>query len=317
VRHVRMLGLCLTAMFVVAAVAAVGASASLPEWGGCEPTPRGKYTDGACVHKAAHRNSAEGKYEWYTGEEFGRVNREVIHEPPTQLKHYWLEGHSGTTIFSTTSGKAITCGAGTENMQLQNPETETIGGQEERPTYEIHGSTKGVKQVFMTFTECESEGQPCTSNNSEEGDVSNEGAWIFETGEDPIGKVGFVNSEKGEVGLSLTTIAKTTKDKKQVLFKANCKGEVGTVEIGGETQGKNAVISLIAPTNTMTTAFTQIYSQGAPGEQVPSSFEGKHEEALRAFLSNEGIWEKLGLSATFAVHREGGAEPPIEIKTEP
>ncbi len=325
-RCIRIAGLFLACAFVMGIVLAASASASLPEWGGCEPTPRGIYTDSACVRKAEHRKT-EGKYEWYTGKEFGRVDREAKHEPPFELRKYGFAGEFGPATFKATSGKTMTCTGGGGTLLLQNPEAETIGGQgyegpngEElfRPTYEIHGTTKGVKEVFLRFTGCESEGQPCESNLAyEEGEVSNEGAWVFETGEDPVGKLGWVNKEKGEVGLSLTTTAKTKRTERQALLKANCQGPVGTINIGGEKEGKNTIIGLIGPLNTMSTEFTQVYSEGAPGEQVPSMFEGHHEETLRMFLSNEGVWERLALSTKFTMHKEYSSIPPIEIKAEP
>ena len=50
-RHVRMLGLCLVAVFAVAAVAATSASA-LPEWGSAKQRAGGKYSDSNCTKKA-------------------------------------------------------------------------------------------------------------------------------------------------------------------------------------------------------------------------------------------------------------------------
>jgi hypothetical protein len=322
-RQIKIAGLCLACALALGVIVAASASASLPEWGGCEPTPRGKYTDSACLHKAEHRKTQEGKYEWYTGAEFGRVAEEAENRSPVELKHYWFEGEFGPATFETTNGKTMTCTSGRGNMQLDNPETEMLEEHENEvteelePGYTIHGSTKGVKQVLLIFTGCESEGQPCRSNQSQVGEVSNKAAWGFETGEDPIGKLGFINKEKGEVGLSLTTTVKTTKKDGQALLKANCQGSVGTIDIGGETKGRNSIISLIGPTNVMSTDFTQTYSQGAPGEQVPSAFEGGHEDTLRAFLSNENIWEPIALSTTFKMHKEEEVQPPIEIKAEP
>ena len=64
-----MLGLCLTAMFTLAAVAASTASAKLPEWGGCEAKAEGKYEDPVCTVKA-HPKKTNGHYEWYAGASF-------------------------------------------------------------------------------------------------------------------------------------------------------------------------------------------------------------------------------------------------------
>jgi hypothetical protein len=327
---IRTAGLCLACALALSAIVAASASASLPEWGGCEPTPRGAYTDAACTHKAADRKSSEGKYEWYTGAEFGRVAEEAKGEQPYGMKEYNIATEFGPSTFETSSGKTMTCTGGEGSVQLENHETETIGGKElyeenpeteeeelvgYTPAYTIHGSTKGVKQILLRFTGCESEGQHCKSKKAkQEGEVSNEGAWVFETNEDPVGKLGFIDKEKGEVGLSLTAIVKTKKTEQQELLAAICLGPVGTINIGGETKGGNSIISLIGPVDQMRTEFTDTYSQGAPGEQVPSAFEGGREDTLRAFLSNENVWEPIALSTTNTLHVKG---PPIEIKTEP
>ena len=61
-RHVRMLGLCLIAVFAVAAIAVTSASA-LPEWGQCyKKGAGGKYTDVNCQHKSSTKSP--GEYEW-------------------------------------------------------------------------------------------------------------------------------------------------------------------------------------------------------------------------------------------------------------
>jgi hypothetical protein len=81
VRHVRMLGLCLVAVFAFAAVAASSAMAEGPEWGRClniEPAKgkeikKGNYEDPNCqkvatkISKGKEVASHKGHYEWYAG----------------------------------------------------------------------------------------------------------------------------------------------------------------------------------------------------------------------------------------------------------
>jgi hypothetical protein len=63
-RHVRMLGLCLVAVFAMAAVATTSASAL--EWGQCYHFGPigGKYTDSNCTKKAKKNTAGEylGEY---------------------------------------------------------------------------------------------------------------------------------------------------------------------------------------------------------------------------------------------------------------
>ena len=72
-RHVRLVGLCLIAAFVVSALAAATSSAALPEWGKCVKLPaeingkvktKVKYADANCTEKLA---PATGEYEFLKG----------------------------------------------------------------------------------------------------------------------------------------------------------------------------------------------------------------------------------------------------------
>jgi hypothetical protein len=72
VRHVRMLGLCLVALFALTAVAAVGsASAANPEWGACIEAKKGHYEDSSCTKEKFKESKGvkkySGKYEWKAG----------------------------------------------------------------------------------------------------------------------------------------------------------------------------------------------------------------------------------------------------------
>ena len=61
-RHLRIIGLCLAAVFAIAAVTASTASAKKPEWGKCVAQAGGKYLDGACQTKGKG-----GCFEWKKG----------------------------------------------------------------------------------------------------------------------------------------------------------------------------------------------------------------------------------------------------------
>ena len=58
-----MVGLCLVAVFAIAAVTASSASA-LPEWGKCVAKAGGKYSDSNCTVKA---KKGTGTFEWKKG----------------------------------------------------------------------------------------------------------------------------------------------------------------------------------------------------------------------------------------------------------
>ena len=74
VRHLKLLGLCLTAVFALVAIAAVAsASAAEPEWGRCVAVKsKGHYEDSSCTKEdfkenKAHVKKYKGQYEWLPG----------------------------------------------------------------------------------------------------------------------------------------------------------------------------------------------------------------------------------------------------------
>ncbi len=68
-RHFKIMGLCLVAVFALAAVAASSASATGPEWGRCLAQKHGNYTEGNCQTVATKHGVPDhkGSYEWYGG----------------------------------------------------------------------------------------------------------------------------------------------------------------------------------------------------------------------------------------------------------
>ncbi|HYM45313.1 MAG TPA: hypothetical protein VES65_04035 [Solirubrobacteraceae bacterium] len=314
-----MLGVCLVAVLMVSAVAAVSASASLPEWGGCEATPGGKYTDGACTVRASHHN---GTYEWNTGANFGKVwETEHGGNPPLELQRHFLGSTStvsqiGPSTFETSTGKKMECQEGAIAYQLEN------------------ASTKGVRDVYLHLYGCEVAGHSCESGFYGPGEVTNEEQWFEEQGFK--GKLGFVSGKESPepvVGLSLTSFrtAKQWKEKNEeehntgfsktepLLF-AECKGLIGSVKIGGG-RSRNTLISLITPVDQMRTEYTQVFTQTG-GVQQPSAFEGKTGSFMGVA---EALEEPIGWSTPpITIRPEERFEPevwlhvpPIEIKARP
>jgi hypothetical protein len=300
--------------FAIAMIAATSASASLPEWGGCEPaaTGHGRYSDPGCTVKVTGAaKKTEGDYEWYTGAAFGFVYELEHFKNPEgrQLHHEKLgllpnEGvNVGPSTFETPAHKKMECASGSIYFRLEN------------------ANTKAVERVLLNLTGCQSEGHECESNLSGFGHVSNENFWS--ESEALKGTIGFVSGKGTEhpvVGLSLTAFDTKGEnaETKRLLF-ASCSGGIGPLWIGGNPKGGNAVISLLSPVNEMVgegkehTAFTQSFVQTG-GIQEPTVFEGRKPGGLMGNLENH--WEPLGVGASVNLEPEGLA-PPIEIKATP
>ncbi len=295
-RRFRSVGLCLIAVLAASAVAAASASAGLPEWGGCEATPGGRYEDAACTVKA-HSRKKNGNYEWYTGASFGHG--------------YGLEGYVlyltiGPTTFETTGKNAIACSSGSGETALGPAPNE-------------------IRDALLNFEGCKEVGgeeRYCSSPEFPHGrgGITNEfDYWDEEEGLG--GKLVFVGGKGSEVptvGLSLTSFRKFKIESKERerLLTAICSGPLGTVWIGGAKKGANEAISLVAPVDQMSTEFTQTFSESSPGVAVPDALENGGEKYLEEFLSNENKWEQSAWTSSFADAAEEGA-PAIEIKARP
>ncbi len=298
-KNVRILGVCLLAAFALAAVAASSASASLPEWGGCEPTPtgHGKYKDPVCtVPATGAAKKTEGNYEWYTGNNFGWVNdREhgISEGAPNTALHITIS----STTFQTTGGHEIACSGGNGRARL-----------------ELAQSTNEVRDVYLAFEGCHEVGgeeKECSSPGIYGGEITDR--FQYEEQQGFRGSLGFLAGKGGEhptVGLSLTSFNKfvpETKEPEKLMITV-CEGSVGTVWIGGENKGGNAVISEIGPIDTMTETHTQTYAPSSQGVQQWTSFEGKHASVLDEFVLHN--WEQSAWSTSI----EETDEYPIEIK---
>lgn len=72
-KWMRVLGLCLVAALALCAAVASAAQAQTPEWGRCEKTKGGKYTEASCLTLAQEKTKKgqptgeyKGKYEWHS-----------------------------------------------------------------------------------------------------------------------------------------------------------------------------------------------------------------------------------------------------------
>jgi hypothetical protein len=315
VRHIRILGACLAAAFALGAAVASSASASLPEWGGCEATPtgHGKYKDPACIVPAkGAEKKTEGDYEWYTGADFGWVflrekGRHHAYELTGETLGAFYEANVGPTTFETSPGhKKMECTGGAIDYHLENANNKSVNGED---------------GVYVHLEGCQSEGHECASEFQGEGKVTNEDQWFNEEG--LKGTLGFVSGKgtsEPKVGLSLTAFDTKSEriEQKRLLF-ADCSGGIGPLWVGGEKKGGNAVISLLSPVNEMVgegklhEAFTESFVQTG-GVQEPTAFEGKKPGGLQGNLENH--FEALGIGASVNLAPESGS-PPIEIKATP
>jgi hypothetical protein len=306
-RHLRMVGLALVAVFAMTAIAATSASA-LPEFGQCyvQAKHEGKYANSNCTTKAKKISEKfTGEFEW---------------RKATEVAKRKFTGAGGAGILTTTLNFCV------RGDQFVNPACE---GQEvnigplrvectsENAAGEITGS-KTIGNIVVKFHGCTlNGGSPC-SNSSIEGEIV---VNVLK------GSIGYISKSKKEVGVLLTPT--TTRGE---FAKFVCAGgalttivgegpsKVGTVTLNcayPETHcGGDGIISPVTPVNTMTPTLTQVYTVNAAEENVPSHFEGKPIELLEDWVYNNGeperrsAWSKAGEEVT----NVNTGEEEVEIK---
>jgi hypothetical protein len=303
VRHVRMLGLCLVAVFAVAAIAATSASA-LPEWGQCVEKAGGKYSESNCITKA---KVGKGTFEFKKGPEIAN-------------KKFTGEGGEGIL-----NGKFEACVRGNEDAACSKEQIEkeeplsleiSVTCTNEHALGEASG-TKEAKNIIVTFHGCKALGSLPCSNTPTEGEVQ-----VNQL----KGKLGYISKAKKEVGVDLNP-AKAKGDFAQFTCKL---GETNLTTIVGVAPntlhekpvyapkgGGDGIISPITPVNTMTSEFTQTYTTNSEDENIPSKFEGAAPlQVLEARIINTNepefnlAWSKAGEIVT----NVNKTAEPVEIK---
>ncbi|MFI5091277.1 MAG: hypothetical protein ACHP7P_14605 [Terriglobales bacterium] len=302
-----MVGLCLVAVFAIAAVAATSASA-LPEWGKCEKlgTKTGAYTDANCTIKAKPVNT--GEFKWRKGKELAPLKFSGNNVGSGGVLTAALEAcyDSEFNTYRTTRAKCA------EKGGTRVPEgTIAIECESENNTGEELG-TNLLANVSVKFHGCKMFGSLPCSNGTEPGEIA-------------------VNTLKGSLGYL------PGKQVGVLLTPAKAKGDFATFICGGvittvvgvgntkegayyepeKTGGYDGIISPITPVNTMSTKSTQVYTVN-PGtdENIPSKFVVGHIDLLETFTYNTEepkqtfMWSRAGEEIT----NENTAGEAREIK---
>lgn len=279
-RHLRILGLCVAAVFAVFAIAASSAFAGgKPEFGQCYAKAGGKYADSNCQTKAKGK---AGTYEW---------------RKEAQVPNKGFTGEGGTGVLNADyvicepkAERKPTCNAGEE--------TETLPIYVECTSEHARGLTTGsttVGSVAVKFYGCKALGSiPCSNSTSpEEIEVNT-----------LSGTLGYINKSKHEVGLDLNPVIKNGP------FASFTCGAILSSVVGagnkkegtayGGKGGGDGIISPIEPINQMTSKLTQVYATTESDENIPNKFEGKPLQVLESYLYNaeeqqlSSQWSKAG-----------------------
>lgn len=268
-KRIRIIGLCLVAVFAMSAIATATASAAAPEFGQCLK----KAVAGGAGFSEAKCNKEVGtaaKYEWVPG----------------WAGHNKLTSTGTTATLKTSGGKTVTC------------KKETSGGEY------IEGTDNKHEKTVVTFKECKSSGFTCTTVGEPSGTlVTNEliGEVAFENSlhtktalklePGPTAKGFFIKFSC--LGLKVEVIGNNP-------AKPGCKPKIETCE-GGVGHG---ILVPIKP-NTMAEKEALKYKENTEtGAQIPSTWEGSpHETYLESDFEELGF-ERAGQTITSTVKNE-------------
>jgi hypothetical protein len=164
--RLKIMGLCLVAVFALTAAVAASASAAEPAFYECHKLTAkpftGKFTDKKCTKEATAEEKAAGK-----------KNKYELQEGIGKGKQFKGKGGSAT-LHTPAVGGEVTCKTFGDTGFLTSPTTEG--------------------KVISTFSTCTSLGKKCTSAGAKAGSIVTKSL---------SGQIGYINKSKKEVGVEL------------------------------------------------------------------------------------------------------------------
>lgn len=248
-KRMRIVGLCLVAVFALSALIVSSASAAAPEFKICGKAAKsgklytGHYTDKACSKHATEAEEKEGKKNKYERVEWTKAKK----------KTYKAKNK------------------GTPHNNIVNPFGEKDGGESEPA--KIEGTTECTKESVVgevtgpktekwhtVYTSCKAEETPCNTKGAKAGEIKTE---------ELEAELVFLNSAKTEVGLRVKG-----KGKEGLLAQYECIGGTLNVLVTGEVLAKTS-----GNINTANKKTTQVVKEGPLHMQSNLFIEGTNSEA--------------------------------------
>jgi len=266
-KRIRIIGLCLVAVFAMSALATGTASAAAPEFGQCllkSPAGGAGYSDSKC-NKAV---GTAAKYEWVPGFLAGKNT---------------FTSAGTTATLKTVGGKTVTC----------TKESST-------GTYVI-GTDNKHEETTVIFKGCKSSGFTCTTSGKASGELETNpliGEVNFENTaktktdlklEPGAGSGGFF-IKFACLGLKVEVIGNNP-------AKPNCKPKIEPPCEGGAAHG---ILVPIKP-NVMAEKESLKYKETTGAEQIPSKWQGTPAETFLESDFEETGFERAGQTITSTV----------------
>jgi hypothetical protein len=330
-KSIKLVGLCLVAVFAFTALAASAAQAAEPEWGHCVAAKKGFYSESNCRTRDEKKGKPKGHFEWATGAAAACYGKKGGKYAESKCETVDFKKGLPHGKYEKTGGANFTAAAGAgvlkasiyecvnsheESVQVARTNVECehyenniaeigVECEKENATGEAAG-TDEVANVSVHFNGCTLFGVPANSPGHPAGEIQ----------VNPLkGRLGYIEKATHDVGVLLepATVGGTFAE-----FELEGVPLRTVVGVGNATQGAfyepeatggfDGIISPITPVNTMTHTFTQEYKAnystyactapncfeptGTQVQNVPSKFEGQHAELLETYLENSESHEK-------------------------
>lgn len=236
-KRIRIVGLCLVAVFAFGALYAGAAQASSPEYGQCLPGKKAEYSNASCTVKSV--KPKKGKFEWHPGPAPSCVAQKKGEYTNNSCTVKSVKPKKGK--FEKKPGPGFTASGGTATLS-----TPALGGPVVCATNATVGTITGVKtdSDVATFTGCETAGKKCKSAGEPSGTITTFALATELT--EPI---------PGEVNDKFTAVGGPTN------FQAEFECE------GVQIRTKGFVSGTVTPTNVMTLTQKAAFGVGK-GEQA-------------------------------------------------
>lgn len=260
-RHLRIVGLCLVAVFLLGAVAAVSASAAEPALYECGKAGKEtvEWKEGTPPHEKTKKKSVyTGHFEKGCTVENTTDNYRIKGaHPGPEGKYEVMEGIGKGKVFKGTGGRAelevhsvggIICQSSSDSGKFSSP--------------------KEASDIAVTFKGCEYIDTKCESKGAKAGEIKTNTL---------KGELGYIDAAKDEVGVDLTPESGT--------YEAEFTCEPQEMRVRG------SVIGLVGPVNEFTKTSTLTFEQ-AYGKQGITRFEGGLEDTLLTEIGRHGKFDE-------------------------
>lgn len=324
-RHLRMLGLCLAAMFAFGALVSTAAWATPPaEFGKCEAKPAPKteaenpgpaYTEAKCL---------KASKETVKGAEIGK-SKPKVYEKLGNGKYEWVPLASpvtqlGAGVKGKLSSAVRACAAKENTEACEKAGFVTVASKVECANEESETTIENATKVlaFVKFTGCSTNKGKVECGNTGEALKPWESKEIVDY--PAAGEPGLIAAKK--VGVALTSPAALAAYLHSIdpLIPENPESEaatfvcagIGEIHVGVDPQnvgeskpvyagtGHDLIIGEVKPADKMGYISTSTYAVNANDEQKVSSFEGGPTLGLEMFLNNpltpteSSLWSHAG-----------------------